>query len=82
MIDLDGFMTAVNTSFGAKAGPMAPFVKYYLSVVLIFWPTLRIIERMGRNVFGALLLFVPLLGFATLLVWLAFLGKRPSAGAA
>lgn len=82
MIELDGFITAVSTSFGAKAGPMAPFVKYYLSVLLIFWPTLRIIERLGRNVFGALILFVPLLGFALMLCWLAFAGTRRKAGVA
>lgn len=82
MIELDGFITAVSTSFGAKAGPMAPFVKYYLSVLLIFWPTLRIIERLGRNVFGALILFVPLLGFALMLCWLAFAGTRGKAGVA
>lgn len=71
MIELDGFYTAVRTAFGENAGPMAPYVKYYLSVVLIFWPAMRIIERLGRNVMGTLLLFVPLLGFTLTLVWLA-----------
>lgn len=82
MLELDGFMTAVTTAFGRDAGPMAPFVKYYLSVMLIFWPTLRIIERFGRNVMAALLLFVPLVGFALLLVWLAVVTRQSKAGAA
>lgn len=82
MIELDGFVTAVSTSFGDNAGPLAPFIKYYFSVLLIFWPTMHIIERLGRNVMGALLLFLPLVGFAVLLVWLAFTRAPNKAGAA
>lgn len=81
MIEFDGFYTAVRTAFGENAGPMAPYVKYYFSVALIFWPALRIVERLGRNVMGTLLLFVPLLGFALTLVWLAC-GRSAKAGEA
>ncbi len=81
MIELDGFLTAVRTAFGDNAGPMAPYVKYYLSVALIFWPAMRITERLGRNVMGILILFVPLLGFALMLVWLAC-ARNPKAGEA
>lgn len=74
MIELDGFMAAVDAAFHGGGGLTPLLVKYYLSVLLVFWPTLRVIERFGRNFYGALLLFVPLLGFVVLLGWLALKG--------
>ena len=81
MIELDGAMTALRGAFHGDPGLAPLLVKYYISVVLVFWPALRIIERLGRHVYGALLLFVPLLGFVVMLVWLAF-GRQRRTGAA
>lgn len=68
---LDGFMTVVQGAFAGDTTLQALLVKYYISVALIFYPVMRIIDRFGRNVFAALLLFVPLLGFVAVLIWLA-----------
>ncbi len=76
MIELDGFMTALRGAFSGDPGLAPLLVKYYISVLLVFWPALRVIERFGRNINGAFLLFVPLLGFALMLIWLAIVSKR------
>lgn len=49
--------------------------QYYFAAVLCLWPVLRAYRRMGLSCFYVVLLFVPLLGFA--LVMLAALRKWP-----
>lgn len=82
MIALDGFEAALRGAFSGDPGLAPLLVKYYISVLLIFWPALRVIERFGRRLAGAFLLFLPLLGFAALVVWLALpAGTKPGAQA-
>ena len=81
MIELDGFMAAVRGAFSGEATLAAVLVKYYLSAALVFYPAMRIIDRFGRDVRGALILLVPLLGFVVLMVWLAVVTRPRKAGA-
>lgn len=45
--------------------------QYYLGAALCFWPVLRALGRMGLPQAAAVLLFVPLLGFALVMAFAA-----------
>lgn len=45
--------------------------QYYLAAVLCVWPVLRTLKRMGLPALCALLLFVPLMGFAFMMLLMA-----------